>query len=277
MVTPNTSRMVGRVQAKRSPSAISCGMRSKVEPPRHLRVREARDGEGAGELHEGGQRVGALHAQPLEGHAAQQRADRARRGRGDAVEGDGVHDAVRARDLADHAPAGRHLGGPHRAARRGCRSATCQTSRWPVTASVASRVEMSAGTTSASMKISLRFSASEIAPAKAPNRSCGIWRSATTTVTAKAEWVDLPGEQARGQQLQPAHRVGEGADQPQPEEVGRAQQLPDGRVHCAQGTQPSRRQAKLAVGDLRARSPPRIYACRLDAEPPGHHRARAAT
>ncbi len=68
-------------------------------------------------------------------------------------------------------------------------SATCQTSRCPVTASVACSVEISAGTTSASMKISLRFIASESAPAKAPNSSCGSWRSATTTVTAKAECV----------------------------------------------------------------------------------------
>ena len=68
-------------------------------------------------------------------------------------------------------------------------TATCQTSRFPVAASVASSVEISAGTTSASMKISLRFSASERAPANAPNRSCGSWRSATTTVTARAECV----------------------------------------------------------------------------------------
>ena len=39
---------------------------------------------------------------------------------------------------------------------------------------------------------------------------------------------DLEDEQARGEQLEPAHGVGEGADQPQPQEVGLAQQL----SHC---------------------------------------------
>ena len=37
----------------------------------------------------------------------------------------------------------------------------------------------------------------------------------------------LVGEQARGQKLQPAHGIGEGADQPQPEEVRQPQQLAD--------------------------------------------------
>ena len=56
-------------------------------------------------------------------------------------------------------------------------------------ASVASTVETMAGTISASMTMVLRFTASEIAPAKAPNRSCGSWRAATTAVAANAEPV----------------------------------------------------------------------------------------
>ena len=68
-------------------------------------------------------------------------------------------------------------------------SATCHSSRWPMVASVASRVETTAGTTSASMTISLRLTASDTAPAKAPKASCGSWRSATTTVAASAECV----------------------------------------------------------------------------------------
>ena len=68
-------------------------------------------------------------------------------------------------------------------------SATCHKARWPVVARLASTVETKAGTTSASMTISLRFTASETAPTKAPNRSCGSWRTATTAVTASAEPV----------------------------------------------------------------------------------------
>ena len=56
-------------------------------------------------------------------------------------------------------------------------------------ARLANTVETAAGTISASMTISLRFTASETAPAKAPKVSCGSWRSATTTVTASAECV----------------------------------------------------------------------------------------
>ena len=99
-------------------------------------------------------------------------------------------------------------------------SATCHSSRWPVVASVASTVETMAGTSNASMTISLRFTASETAPTKAPRKSCGNWRTATTTVDGERRAGHLVGEQARGQQLEPAHGVGEGADQPQSQEVG---------------------------------------------------------
>ena len=92
-------------------------------------------------------------------------------------------------------------------------------------ASVASTVETAAGTSRASMTISLRSTASETAPAKAPNKSCGSCRAATTPVDRQRRARDLEGEQAGGQQLQPAHGVGEGADQPQPQEIGLAQQL----------------------------------------------------
>ena len=68
-------------------------------------------------------------------------------------------------------------------------SATCQSSRWPVVASVASSVEVTAATISAVIRISLRLIASEMAPAKAPRKSSGSWRTATTTVTASAEPV----------------------------------------------------------------------------------------
>ena len=98
-------------------------------------------------------------------------------------------------------------------------------------ASVASTVETTAGTISASMTISLRFTASEIAPTKAPNRSCGSWRTATTAVDGQRGARHLVGEQAGGQKLQPAHGVGEGADQPQPEEVRCLEQFPDRPVH----------------------------------------------
>jgi hypothetical protein len=56
-------------------------------------------------------------------------------------------------------------------------------------ARLASTVETKAGPTSASMTISLRFTASETAPRKAPKASCGSWRAATTKVTARAEPV----------------------------------------------------------------------------------------
>ena len=52
-------------------------------------------------------------------------------------------------------------------------SATCHSARWPVVARLANTVETAAGTISASMTISLRFTASEMAPAKAPKVSCG--------------------------------------------------------------------------------------------------------
>jgi hypothetical protein len=68
-------------------------------------------------------------------------------------------------------------------------SATCQSESWPVVASVASTVETTAGTMSASMTMVLRLTASETAPAKAPNRSCGSWRAATTAVAAIADPV----------------------------------------------------------------------------------------
>ena len=93
-------------------------------------------------------------------------------------------------------------------------SATCQSWSASAVASVASRVETAAGTTSASITMVLRFTASETAPAKAPNRSWGICRAATTAVAARAELGHRIGEQARGQQLQPAHGIGEGAHQP---------------------------------------------------------------
>ena len=67
--------------------------------------------------------------------------------------------------------------------------ATCHSSRAPVVAKVASRVEIAAGPTSASMTITLRLTASEIAPANAPRMSCGSCRAATTPVTASAECV----------------------------------------------------------------------------------------
>ena len=67
--------------------------------------------------------------------------------------------------------------------------AMCQSSRCPVVASVASTVEMLAGPSSASITISLRSTASEIAPAKAPKKSCGSCRAATTPATASAEPV----------------------------------------------------------------------------------------
>ena len=44
-----------------------------------------------------------------------------------------------------------------------------------------------AGTISASMTISLRLTASDTAPAKAPKASCGSWRKATTTGAARAK------------------------------------------------------------------------------------------
>ena len=68
-------------------------------------------------------------------------------------------------------------------------SAICQTASWPVVASVANSVDTAAGISSASMTISLRSTASEIAPRKAPNTSCGSCRAATTPVTASAEPV----------------------------------------------------------------------------------------
>ncbi len=68
-------------------------------------------------------------------------------------------------------------------------SATCHSPSWSMVASVASTVETTAGTISASMTMVLRFTASEIAPAKAPNRSCGSWRDATTAVAANADPV----------------------------------------------------------------------------------------
>ena len=68
-------------------------------------------------------------------------------------------------------------------------SAMCHSCRWPVVASVASTVETLAGTSRASITISLRSTASETAPANAPRKSCGSCRAATTPVTASAEPV----------------------------------------------------------------------------------------
>ncbi len=87
------------------------------------------------------------------------------------------HDAMRSRDLAHHAPPRRHLGRPHHARQRGCPAprARPRAGRWRRASPAGSR--SAAGTTSASMTMVLRFTASEIAPAKAPNRSCGSWRS----------------------------------------------------------------------------------------------------
>ena len=68
-------------------------------------------------------------------------------------------------------------------------TATCHSARWPVVARLASTVETMAGTIRASITTVLRFTASEMAPAKAPKASCGSWRSATTTVAARAECV----------------------------------------------------------------------------------------
>jgi cell envelope opacity-associated protein A len=68
-------------------------------------------------------------------------------------------------------------------------SATCHRPSCPVVASVASTVETIAGTSSASMTMVLRLTASDTAPAKAPNSSCGSWRAATTAVAASADPV----------------------------------------------------------------------------------------
>ena len=87
--------------------------------------------------------------------------------------------------------------------------------------------------TSASMKISLRLTASEIAPAKAPNRSCGICRSATTTVTAKAEWVTSQANRPEASSSSQRIALAKAPTSHNLQEVGRAQQLPDRRVHCA--------------------------------------------
>ena len=68
-------------------------------------------------------------------------------------------------------------------------SAMCHSARCPMVASVASTVDTVAGMSRASMTISLRSTASETAPAKAPNTSCGNCRAATTPVTASADPV----------------------------------------------------------------------------------------
>ena len=121
--------------------------------------------------------------------------------------------------LADHAAAGGHLGGPDGAGdqrgdadvpglcdaehgQHGDRRRCAEVTIWPIS------------------RTRLRFTASDITPAKAPSSSIGMRARGGDDGDGEAGSGHVEREQRGGQHLEPAHRVDAAANRPEAEEGG---------------------------------------------------------
>ena len=104
-------------------------------------------------------------------------------------------------------------------------SAMCQSSRCPVVASVASTVETARRHQQRQHHDQLAIDRLGHRAGEGAEQELRQLPRRHDARDRQRRAGDLVGEQARRQQLEPAHGIGEGADQPQPQEVRLAQQF----------------------------------------------------